>query len=167
MERDTEELMVASEVNRFTQNVSTSDICNISRFSFTVPKTMTCPFGESREPFLKRSRSNPVGLGDSDNEDIEVPRFSSLDYQEVEDCAFDSDGDLDPRRQGGRPEMEMRIQHRTRTSLDEVGLQVWRGSLLLADYILHYHEYFIDKCVLEVGSGSGLSSIVASFCGAK
>ena len=31
MERDTEELMVASEVNSFTQNVSTSDICNISR----------------------------------------------------------------------------------------------------------------------------------------
>ena len=121
------------------------------------------------EAILRRSRSNPVGLEDSDDEDIEVPRFSSLDYQDLEDCQVDSDGDLDPPRLAGGQgsEMEMRIEHRTRTSLGEVGLQVWRGSLLLADYILHHHEYFRDKSVLEVGSGTGLASIIASFCGAK
>ena len=121
------------------------------------------------EAILRRSRSNPVGLEDSDDEDIEVPRFSSLDYQDLEDCQVDSDGDLDPPRLSGGQgsETEMRIEHRTRTSLGEVGLQVWRGSLLLADYILHHHEYFRDKAVLEVGSGSGLASIIASFCGAK
>ena len=122
------------------------------------------------EAILRRSRSHPVGLGDSDEEDIEVPRFSSLDYQDVEDCQVDSDGDLDPPRSGSggrRSEMEMRIEHRTRSSLGEVGLQVWRGSLLLADYILHHHQQFQDKDVLEVGSGSGLASIIASFCGAK
>ena len=93
-----------------------------------------------------------------------MPRFSSLDYQDVEDCQVDSDGDLDPPRLPGsggqvRSEMEMRIEHRTRTSLGEVGLQVWRGSLLLADYILHHHQHFRDKNVLEVGSGSGLATI--------
>ena len=111
-----------------------------------------------------------MGLGDSDEEDIEVPRFSSLDYQDVEDCQVDSDGDLDPPRSGygcQRSEMEMRIEHRTLSSLGQVGLQVWRGSLLLADYILHHHQHFRDKDVLEVGSGSGLASIIASFCGAK
>jgi len=164
--------LVASEVNSFTENLSSEDNVNVSRFSFTVPEAMRQSYEDiiKEEAILRRSRSHPVGLGDSDEEDIEVPRFSSLDYQDVEDCQVDSDGDLDPPRSGSggrRSEMEMRIEHRTRSSLGEVGLQVWRGSLLLADYILHHHQQFRDKDVLEVGSGSGLASIIASFCGAK
>ena len=113
----------------------------------------------------RRSRSIPVGLDDSDDEDIEVPRFTSLDYEEFQ-C--DSDGDLDlPRRHERLAERRLLLSHRMTSELREVGLQVWRGSLLLADYLLHHQQQLCDKTVLEVGSGTGLASIVASFCGAR
>lgn len=47
------------------------------------------------------------------------------------------------------------------TELKLVGLQIWRGALLLGDYILSYPELFQNKVVLELGSGVGFDSIVA------
>lgn len=44
-----------------------------------------------------------------------------------------------------------------------VGLQVWRGALLLADYILSHPDSFRNQIILELGSGVGLTSIVASY----
>lgn len=41
-----------------------------------------------------------------------------------------------------------------------VGLQVWRGALLLADYILHNRKLLKNKTILELGSGVGLTGIV-------
>jgi methyltransferase-like protein 22 len=46
-------------------------------------------------------------------------------------------------------------------------LQVWRGALLLNDFILHNPEKFANKTVLELGSGVGISSIVASIYAKK
>lgn len=43
-----------------------------------------------------------------------------------------------------------------------MGLQIWRGALLLADYILSHPSLFEKKNILELGSGVGLTSIVAS-----
>lgn len=43
-----------------------------------------------------------------------------------------------------------------------VGLQIWRGALLLADYILHNEKKFKNRKILELGSGVGLTSIVSS-----
>ncbi|XP_052862733.1 methyltransferase-like protein 22 isoform X2 [Anopheles cruzii] len=54
------------------------------------------------------------------------------------------------------------IEHRKSTFLDLVGLQIWRGALLLADYILHNERKFKNSHILELGSGVGLTSIVAS-----
>ena len=48
------------------------------------------------------------------------------------------------------------------TVLKDVGLQVWRGSLLMADYILHNGIQFQGCTVLELGAGVGLVSIVAA-----
>lgn len=47
-----------------------------------------------------------------------------------------------------------------------VGLQIWRGSLLLADWLLHHaHSFSPQDAILELGSGVGLTAIVASmFC---
>lgn len=53
-----------------------------------------------------------------------------------------------------------------------MGLQIWRGAFLLADFILHYGTQLIQRTnephteqhlgsVLELGSGSGLTGIVA------
>lgn len=57
-------------------------------------------------------------------------------------------------------------EHSVSTELNLVGLQVWRGALLLADYVLSYPDLFKDRTILELGSGVGLTGIVAS-CLAK
>ena len=115
----------------------------------------------------RRSRSIPVGLDDSDEEDIEVPRFTSLDFS-YDELECDSDGDLDlPRRSDTLAERKLLLEHKMTTDLADVGLQVWRGSLLLSDYLLHHHQHLCDKNILEVGSGTGLASIVASFIGSR
>ena len=156
--------MISSEVNTFSQQVRQDEGgLATSSFVFSVPTSLREK--DSKVPTVpRRSRSIPVGLDESDEEDIEVPRFTSLDYEEFE-C--DSDGDLElPRRHETLAERSLMLEHRMTTELAEVGLQVWRGSLLLSDYLLHHHQQFCDRNILEVGSGTGLASIVASFCGA-
>lgn len=59
------------------------------------------------------------------------------------------------------------IEHKKSTILGEVGLQVWRGALLLNDFILENRDIFANKTILEVGSGVGISSIVASIYAKK
>lgn len=54
------------------------------------------------------------------------------------------------------------LEHRKSTRLDAVGLQIWRGALLLGDYIMHNERKFKNTHILELGSGVGLTSIVAS-----
>ncbi|XP_055705820.1 methyltransferase-like protein 22 [Phlebotomus papatasi] len=76
----------------------------------------------------------------------------------------DRDGDLVVVR---RKKSTLELEHSQSTNLKLVGLQVWRGALLLADYILHRRENFRSKTVLEVGSGCGLTSIVASIYAGK
>lgn len=55
------------------------------------------------------------------------------------------------------------IEHKISTSRELVGLQVWRGAFLLADFILHKWEQFQDKNIVELAAGVGLTSIVAGF----
>ncbi|XP_004456194.1 methyltransferase-like protein 22 isoform X1 [Dasypus novemcinctus] len=56
----------------------------------------------------------------------------------------------------------IRIEHTMATPLEDVGKQVWRGALLLADYILFQRDLFQGRTVLELGAGTGLASIVAA-----
>lgn len=48
------------------------------------------------------------------------------------------------------------------TQVSNVGLQVWRGALFLSDFILSFPQHFKDKSVLEVASGTGVTSLVAA-----
>lgn len=48
------------------------------------------------------------------------------------------------------------------TTLVNVGLQVWRGALLLADYLLSNLERLKGTTVLELGAGTGLVSMVTA-----
>ncbi|KAH8364012.1 hypothetical protein KR084_001578 [Drosophila pseudotakahashii] len=71
----------------------------------------------------------------------------------------DKDGDLEvarPRR--GVIELE----HSEATELRLVGLQVWRGALLLADYLFSKKDEFSGKTLMELGAGVGLTSIAAA-----
>ncbi|KAF0876624.1 MET22 protein, partial [Crocuta crocuta] len=75
--------------------------------------------------------------------------------QEEEDTLADGAGE-------GRPQDIIRIEHTMATPLEDVGKQVWRGALLLADYILFQRDLFQGRTVLELGAGTGLASIVAA-----
>ncbi|XP_057328193.1 methyltransferase-like protein 22 [Microplitis mediator] len=72
---------------------------------------------------------------------------------------YDSDEDLilDRTKTG-----QLFIEHSISTELQLVGLQVWRGAFLLADYIFDNPKIFKNKNIIELGSGVGLTSIVAS-----
>lgn len=71
----------------------------------------------------------------------------------------DSDGDLDvPRPRRGVIELE----HSGATELKLVGLQVWRGALLLADYLFDQRKELASKTIMELGAGVGLTSIAAA-----
>lgn len=56
----------------------------------------------------------------------------------------------------------LKKEHKISTALNFVGYQIWRGALLLADFIIYNRKLFGDKTILEVGSGVGLTSIVAA-----
>ena len=53
------------------------------------------------------------------------------------------------------------IEHSQATSVDLVGLQVWRGALLLADFILARPDLVRDRRVLELAAGTGVTSVTA------
>ncbi|XP_011886040.1 PREDICTED: methyltransferase-like protein 22 [Cercocebus atys] len=62
----------------------------------------------------------------------------------------------------GNPHDIIRIEHTMATPLEDVGKQVWRGALLLADYILFRQDLFRGCTALELGAGTGLASIIAA-----
>ncbi|MBN3303971.1 MET22 protein, partial [Amia calva] len=54
----------------------------------------------------------------------------------------------------------IKIEHTMATPLEDVGKQVWRGAMLMADYILSHQQLFRGCTVLELGAGTGMTSIV-------
>ncbi|KAI5694292.1 hypothetical protein M8J75_014338 [Diaphorina citri] len=74
---------------------------------------------------------------------------------------FDGDGDLILKRNNVSHSV-VAIEHQARTTLDSVGLQVWRGALLLCDLMLDTIRIKPHSTILELGSGTGVSSIIAS-----
>ncbi|XP_066027091.1 methyltransferase-like protein 22 isoform X3 [Pocillopora verrucosa] len=84
----------------------------------------------------------------------------------------DEDGDLSPPRKfSARDDCEVitivkgqqnyyKSEHHLSTGIEDVGLQVWRGALLLSDFLICNEERF-DGCFgLELGAGLGLCSII-------
>ncbi|NXP46539.1 MET22 protein, partial [Heliornis fulica] len=54
----------------------------------------------------------------------------------------------------------IKIEHMMATPLEDVGKQVWRAAFLLADYILFKRDTFRCCSVLELGGGTGITSII-------
>ena len=65
--------------------------------------------------------------------------------------------------------INLRLEHRsTETNLEKVGLQIWKGGLFLADYLMN-HQNIMQQAdvVIDLGTGVGLTAIVAALAGAK
>uniref|UniRef100_A0A8C3R7T4 Methyltransferase like 22 n=1 Tax=Cyanoderma ruficeps TaxID=181631 RepID=A0A8C3R7T4_9PASS len=54
----------------------------------------------------------------------------------------------------------VKIEHTMATPLEDVGKQVWRAAFLLADYILFQRDTFRCCSVLELGGGTGITSVI-------
>jgi len=59
------------------------------------------------------------------------------------------------------------IEYVSSSTLESVGLQLWNGSFLMADFIINCQSIFKDQVVLEMGAGVGLSSILLCSAGCQ
>ncbi|KAM7358660.1 methyltransferase-like protein 22 [Cochliomyia hominivorax] len=96
--------------------------------------------------------------------EFKYPTNATVDIENSCGVTVDSDGDLVVRRKNDIEYKEgvIEIEHSEATEIRLVGLQVWRGALLLADYIFHQRMSFREKQILELGAGVGLTSIAAA-----
>ncbi|KAK8801818.1 hypothetical protein WA588_006102, partial [Blastocystis sp. NMH] len=58
--------------------------------------------------------------------------------------------------------IQVLITCESETTLEDVGKQVWSGSVLMCEYALRHKDTFHARNVLEVGSGTGLFARVVS-----
>jgi len=169
---------VCSEVHSFIEEATRDEKCSsetqLASFRFTLPVGWAAMTGTAiiAEAADKEDSADPAsieGIADiAEPADIEEPA-DIAEPADLDDQVYDSDGDVVvPRRGVGvSPDSVLIVEHQLSTTLSAVGRQVWRGSLLLADYLLNCHTQLDGHNVLEVGSGTGLAAIIAAACGAK
>ena len=89
-------------------------------------------------------------------------------FRVYREAVVDGDGDLCPPRKGvpAHAYTSFAIAHAVATPLETVGLQVWRGALLLADWLVASGHVRKDTPIIELGAGTGLCSLVAAYAGA-
>lgn len=73
---------------------------------------------------------------------------------------LDSDGDFNLNKNNG---YLIELEHEMKTTLDDVGLQLWRASYYLCDFLIDNSQLIGNKVVVDLGAGLGLSSFIASF----
>ncbi|XP_028413543.1 methyltransferase-like protein 22 isoform X2 [Dendronephthya gigantea] len=112
----------------------------LSRFHFTTPHGS--PLCNAQKPYT----SDKQILKHKENEGL---------------VNYDEDGDMIiPRFENDVERNIITIEHTLATPIKSVGTQVWQGSMLLCDFLIHNEKEF-DGCIaLELGGGVGLCSIV-------
>lgn len=99
---------------------------------------------------------------DEQNVDVKSIRieFSLPEESRSKPLIVDQDGDFE--RTSAQSHRVLHIEHEMETSLSQVGLQLWRASLFLSDFVLNNVDLVKDRTVIELGTGLGLVSFVAS-----
>lgn len=127
------------------------------------------------ETFLSDVHVDKVICNDGGNSNLQLTRFvfstpafnQSIDSGGLSDDHNDDeeDTDLEPFRNDDTScnDEVITVYHTMSTELSKVGLQVWRGALLMCDFIVHNPEVFSGEHVLELGSGTGLTGVVLAF----
>ncbi|KAM8798630.1 methyltransferase-like protein 22 isoform 2-T2 [Eudromia elegans] len=96
----------------------------------------------------------PRDASDLEEEDLLRDRICPVILIRGGDDAFEDEEQEHPCRD------VIKIEHTMATPLEDVGKQVWRGAFLLADYILSKRDMFRCGTVLELGGGTGITSII-------
>ncbi|KAL2643994.1 hypothetical protein R1flu_011581 [Riccia fluitans] len=121
-------------------------------------------------PFSAHSGSKRALVQCREGNSVEKEEERNVDDQNL--LRSDEHGDLilpRRRRPRGRSDVDVdaedciRIHHHLATLLPDVGLQVWKGALLLTDFILHEMsttERFKDTVAIELGAGTGLVGLI-------
>ncbi len=94
------------------------------------------------------------------SDDFAVSSFKYCNGEKIPQSGvllFDEDGDL---VRDDEMEKVIKIKHKNETNLAMVGCQIWRGGLFLADFILQNPGLTNARKVLEIGAGTGITSIV-------
>ena len=55
------------------------------------------------------------------------------------------------------------LNHLTSSRVDDVGLQLWTGCFLLADFVIYSRNSFKDVVILELGTGVGFVAVVFKY----
>ena len=63
--------------------------------------------------------------------------------------------------------VNIELESHKSSSRDLVGLQLWRGAFLLAEYLCHSNNIVKNQNVLELAAGTGFTSLVAALTAKK
>lgn len=79
---------------------------------------------------------------------------------------YDSDGDLIFKKRETKKYL-LKIEHKLKTKLSDVGFQLWRASFYLMDFIIDNPDLFQHKTVVELGAGLGIVSMICALFAQK
>ncbi|XP_077304957.1 methyltransferase-like protein 22 isoform X1 [Lithobates pipiens] len=139
-----------------TDNEDTEKQCEEELLVFKAPKL--CDM-QTIESFLDEDgdlevQRRPQSPSDRDNtkdyaRDVVCPTILTIGSEgQIEEEKCENNTDV------------IKIEHTMATPLEDVGKQIWRGAFILADYILSQQDLFRGCTALELGAGTGFTSII-------
>eukprot|EP00661_Eupelagonemidae_sp_cell13_P006758 gene6758-biopygen4445 len=135
-------------------NHSTQDELCISRFEVVLPQS------PSSRPSVSLGIEDVQASG-GDQTSGQWPQYTGSD--DSKSYAQADDGLQRRKRKRRRRSVFITISHKHSTGLEDVGLQLWRGALLLADYLLSRGEaYWRGRTAVELGAGVGFLGVLLS-----
>lgn len=98
---------------------------------------------------------------------IEFSLPKNKNEKESAKSGFDEDGDLILNRRSNNNRHIFNIEFQMKTSLRNVGFQLWRASFFLGDFIIEHSDAFQGSCIVDLGAGLGITSLISSLFGRK
>jgi len=111
---------------------------------------MAVVFSELQEDYFLSSIMTNI-FTDIEPEPVidEAPPYAETTFDIAKACESDSG------------QMYITLEHCISSTVDMVGMQLWRGAFLLADFLLSHPGLVTGRKVLELAAGTGLTAVTA------